>query len=145
MFVYDFQNKKKFLITHFLKRRTFEKTKTMALTGRLVTSLSGKFTSLSLKTTFVGSSKATIFTDQSLAATSTQLPKRPLNPFLLFAQNEMANLKAQVAPNARAIEYTKLAAEKYRVLSEAEKKVSCYFILLHFKSTFLISSTLFRH
>ena len=100
----------------------------MALTGRLVTSLSGKFSSLSLKTTFVGSSKATIFTDQSLAATSTQLPKRPLNPFLLFTQNQMANLRPQVGANAKVSEITKLAAEKYRVLPMAEKNVSYHFI-----------------
>ena len=114
----------------------------MALTGRLVTSLSGKFTSLSLKTTFVGSSKATIFTDQSLAATSTQLPKRPPNSFVLFTQNQMADLKAQMGANVRAIEYTKLAAEKYRLLPEAEKKVSCYFISfqLNFMNIYMIFS-----
>ena len=96
----------------------------MALTGRLVNSLSCKFTSLSLKTTFVGSSKATIFTDQSLAATSVQLPKRPINPFVMFTQNQMANLKAQAGANAQVSEYTKLAAVKYRALPESEKKVS---------------------
>ena len=113
----------------------------MALTGRLVTSLSGKFTSLSLKTTFVGSSKATIFTDQSLAATSTQLPKRPLNPFMLFTQNQMANLKPLVGANAKVSEITKLAAEKYRVLPMAEKNVSYQFII--FESLFLIPMYIF--
>ena len=129
-----FKTKNLFSKTHFTKKGHFCKTETMALTGRLVTSLSGKFTSLSLKTTFVGSSKATIFTDQNLAATSTQLPKRPLNPFMLFTQNQMANLRPQVGANAKVSEITKLAAEKYRVLPMAEKNVSYHFII--FESLF---------
>ena len=104
----------------------------MALPARAVHSLTSKFCSVTLKTTAstIHVNNATFFTDCTLG--TPEIPKRPLTSFLAFLQDERSNILAGNS-SMKFTEVTKIASQRFKALSDAEKQVQYLFLVCIFE------------